>query len=138
MRYWEDAEVDGVPDIDYDECKAGTCPRVPCAKLVDGKYRWCIDIDAETGIILNWVHGVTADIHYKVCDDCEIDYVDTETGYTLCNNDGFWYCPDFLAAGGGGYGDYIIFKVDADGKISPWSHNLVNEWYAEQTRRDDV
>ena len=30
------------------------------------------------------------------------------------------YVPAFLCPGGAGFGDYIIFKVGADGRIEGW------------------
>ena len=137
VRYWEDSKIDGVADIDYDTAKAGEQPKMPLARKVGDEYRWCIDINAETGIIQNWPAGVTADIHYKVCDDCEIDYYDTETGTIACNNNGYWYCPDFLCPTTEGFGDYIIFKIDGNGHIDHWNPNLVTDWCLTQQDRDD-
>lgn len=48
VRYWEDAEVNGVEDTD------GTL--IPCRNGDD----WCPEIDIETGRILNWEQGKTA------------------------------------------------------------------------------
>ena len=58
-RYWEDATVNGVED---DE---GTL--IP---FREGDY-WCPIIDIDSGTIDNWPKGMTASIHYKVCDDGE-------------------------------------------------------------------
>lgn len=103
VRYWEDADVNGEPD-DEDE------PRIPC---VDGE-NWKIEIDTKTGKIRNWEKGVTADVHYKTCDDNKItlknEYGDVLGEYNC-------YVPDFLCIGESGYGDYIIMEIEADGKI---------------------
>ena len=56
VRYWDDATVDGADDVDGD--------LIPCR---EGEL-WCPKIDIDRGVIVNWVQGKTANIHYKVCD----------------------------------------------------------------------
>lgn len=68
VRYFEDGNVNGEEDISYEEQEKGVKPRIPCVK----GENWCLDIDAETGVILNWPKGTTAHVHYKVCDCCGI------------------------------------------------------------------
>lgn len=107
VRYWEDADVNGVEDED------GQIP------LRDGDL-WKPIIDLRTGQVQGWPSGTTADIHYKVCDQGE---------YWLANKAGDrkfkwggYYVPDkLLCVGDRGYGDYIIFKVGADGRIIGWT-----------------
>jgi len=106
VRYWENATVNGIED-DNDE------PTIPC--VVNG--RWCPTIDIPTGTITNWTQGTTADVHYKVCDDGEYTLVDAEGG-TILVKDG--YVPDIMCPEGEGYGDYIIMKIDENGKIAKW------------------
>lgn len=109
VRYWEDADVNGVEDTDGD--------LIPC-RVGDS---WCPLIDIETGIITNWEQGKTASIHYKVCDagvytlldDCMKEVAETD-GYVI----------DILAIGDNGYGDYIILEVDENGKIEDWNFNV--------------
>jgi hypothetical protein len=103
VRYWEDATVNGVEDLD------GSL--IPCR---DGDY-WCPIINLETGRITNWEKGIEADIHYKVCDDGEYWLLDSSltevikaTGY---------YVPNMMCPNGKGYGDYVIMNVDGDGYI---------------------
>lgn len=105
VRYWEDAEVNGVEDTDGD--------LIPCREGDD----WKPIIDVETGIIKNWAQGTTADIHYKVCDDGKYTLID-EKGEAIKTVDG--YVID-LAIGRSGYGDYIIMEVDEAGKIKDWN-----------------
>jgi len=125
VRYWEDAEVNGVDENEND-------PHIPCRAATE---LWCPEIDVNTGRILNWEQGVTASVHYKVCDECEIEYY---VGNTLiCNNDGYWYCPDFLCPEDNGYGDYIIMDIDGDGYIQGWDVSLVDDWLEEQRNRDE-
>lgn len=109
IRYWEDIRLNG--EEKGNEDGAG----VPCK---NGES-WCPIIDIDSGIIVNWVLGVTADIHAKVCDD---------GSYSVLNSDGEilyseenCYVPDILDTSDKGYGDYIIMKVDETGKIADWN-----------------
>lgn len=109
VRYWEDGVVNGEVD-DEDN------PKMPFS----GHGKWLISINLETGAIDGWPQGVTAETHYKVCDDGV---------YTLMNRtevvvrkDG--YVPDMLAPMGEGYGDYVILSIGADGVIAGWKADL--------------
>jgi hypothetical protein len=108
VRYWEDATVNGVEDED------GT--RIP---FRDGD-RWRPLIDVDSGKIIDWPIGVTADIHYKVCDD-GIYLLTTCTGIPLTELDD--YVPDTMCPEPKGYGDYIIMKIDENGFIHNWKFN---------------
>lgn len=110
VRYWEDANVNGIEDTD------GTL--IPCR---DGDL-WCPVIDLDTGKIEGWPEGTTASIHYKVCDNGI---------YTLLNAnrekvtsiDG--YVPSMLCPKDNCYGDYIIMDIGHDGVIAGWKVNLL-------------
>ena len=109
VRYWEDSSIDGIDDTD------GSL--MPCRK----GDAWCPIIDIETGVILNWEIGKTAEVHYKVCDD---------GGYWLLNKHGDkiaklvdYYVPKFLDTVGDGFGDYIILNIEKNGKIKDWNFN---------------
>lgn len=102
VRYWEDAYVDGVEDTE------GTL--VSCR---DGDY-WCPVIDLDTGQITNWTQGITADIHYKVCDDGEYCLYDSSGKMIVRIDD---YVPQILCPKENGYGDYIIMEIDSLGYI---------------------
>jgi hypothetical protein len=106
VRYWEDATVNGVEDENGD--------LIPC-KVGD---TWKPIIDLETGLITNWEKGKEANIHYKVCDEGEY-WLQDENGEKIVKAKGY-YVPDFLAIDDSGYGDYIIMKVDKEGKINNW------------------
>lgn len=101
-RYWEDSMVDGEPDKD------GSL--IPCR---DG-HSWSPLIDIETGHIVNWELGKTADIHYKVCDAGTYKVLD-ENQEIIKEIEG--YVPDMLCPDENGYGDYIIMHIDKDGLI---------------------
>lgn len=106
VRYWEDGKVNGIQDNDES-------PNMP---LKEGDY-WSVKIDLETGNILDWPKGTVAETHYKVCD----------AGiYSLLNNEHEivaeieGYVPNMMCPEGNGYGDYVIMKIDEDGKIANW------------------
>lgn len=109
VRYWEDASVDGVEDTDGSliPCREGDC--------------WCPMIDLETGKIENWRKGVTAKIHYKVCDDGEYALLD-EAKESVRTIDG--YVPEMLSPKDNGFGDYVIMDIDAEGVIQGWKADL--------------
>jgi hypothetical protein len=104
VRYWEDAEVNGIED---------SMGEIPCRQ---GEY-WSPLIDLENGVIKNWEKGKTARIHYKVC-DCGDYHLLTYDGEVAKSVDG--YVPDIMCPEGEGYGDYVIMNVDENGKIDKW------------------
>jgi len=105
-RYWEDATVNGVEDVD------GTL--IPFRV---GDY-WQPKIDVETGSIIDWPIGTTADIHYKVCDDGQYTLLDAENN-PIAATDG--YVPSCMCPKENGYGDYVIMDIDENGNIADWS-----------------
>lgn len=105
VRYWEDATINGVVDED------GTL--TPCRK---GEL-WCPVIDIDTGVITNWTKGVTASVHFKVCDAGSYFLKDAE-GKIVLSIEGD-YVPNKLIPGS--YGDYIIMQIDENGKIANWN-----------------
>jgi hypothetical protein len=108
VRYWEDASINGVADED------GTL--TPCR---EGDL-WCPEIDIDTGVILNWPKGTTADIHFKVCDGGSYYLKDAEGNIVLKREDD--YVPNQLIPGS--YGDYIEMTIDVNGKIADWTPSL--------------
>jgi hypothetical protein len=119
VRYWEDSEVNGESD------EEGTL--IPCRV---GDY-WEPIINLETGKIRNWAQGVTANIHYKVCDDGEYFLKDLD-GKTVLSYDG--YVPDCLCPKDSGYGDYIIMDISESGQIMDWQ--FTQKHLEEFTERD--
>lgn len=109
-RYYEDATLNGVTD---DEEK----PKMP---FLVGRV-WSPVIKLETGKFVDCPQGVTADIHYKVCDQGRYLLLDADLN-VLVEKDG--YVPDILSPGGSGYGDYIIMKIDGTGQIENWRVDL--------------
>ena len=113
VRYWEDGTVNGVRDN-------ADCPNMPCAVNGDKGYRWLPIIDIETGKIRNWREGVTASIHYKVCDEFECRIIDEKGGEHCLITDYEGYVPEFMYPKECGYGDYIIMDIDENGYIQDW------------------
>ena len=109
-RYWEDTEVNGISDENGD--------LIPCRS----DDIWSPKINLETGIIIDWPLGTEANIHYKVCDSGEYWILDTNSE-KLIKAKGY-YVPNFLAIDDNGFGDYIIMKVDGQGKIQNWKFDL--------------
>lgn len=108
VRYWEDAEVNGVEDEDG---------KIPCRN----GDSWQPVIDLDTGKIEGWPEGITADLHYKVCDEGVYTLLD-ENRETVKQIDG--YVPKIMCPGGAGYGDYVIMKIGPDGAIENFHVDL--------------
>lgn len=117
VRYWEDATVNGVEDDD------GQIP------LRNGDC-WQPVINLETGLVTNWPAGMTAQVHYKVCDAGQYWLQDAD-GKRVAKYKSD-YVPDLLSVGSNGYGDYIILNIDGDGVIQGWKVPSVNadQWDA--------
>lgn len=110
VRYWEDAEVNGVDDDDDN-------PAMPFAS----KDGWKILIDIENGVIIDWPKGTTAETRYMVCDAGVYTLLDADRNQVK-QIDG--YVPSIMCPEGNGYGDYVIMKIDGDGKIANFVPDL--------------
>jgi len=107
VRYWDDSSINGQEDAD------GTL--TPFRK----GDAWCPVIRLSDGLVMDWPVGMTADIHFKVCDAGEYWLLD-ESMKRVAKWAGFYVPDDFLCHGDNGYGDYIIFKIESDGHIAKW------------------
>ena len=135
VRYWEDTDVDGTPDIDFYESKGIGQPRMPCAEQVKKEpngciysdhWRWRPIIDVETGKVLNWKNGVQARVHYKVCDEFECVFKDRSSNIVK-GYEG--YVPRFMCPNEEGYGDYIIMNINEDGHIDGWDTSIIERFF---------
>ncbi|MDJ0702800.1 MAG: hypothetical protein QNJ46_05920 [Leptolyngbyaceae cyanobacterium MO_188.B28] len=119
VRYWEDADVNGVEDTH------GTLMPHVCGEF------WTPTIRLSDGLILDWPQGTTADIHYKVCDQGEYFLLDKQR-QKIAKWRGYYVPDDFLCHGSDGYGDYIIFEVNKNGVIENYKPPHINpeEWEA--------
>ena len=119
VRYWVDSVINGVEySDDSPEDDVNSKAATPC---VNGEL-WMPEIEIETGKILNWKQGVTAEIHYKVCDQCGWELKDEKGEVVLSEEDG--YVPDTLCPKDRGYGDYIIMDIDENGVIADWQFDI--------------
>ena len=109
VRYWEDAQVDGVEDTH------GTL--IPCRE----GDNWAPRIRLDTGVIENWTQGTTAKTYYKICDAGLYQLLDGE-GTVLFSYEG--YVPDCLSPLDNGFGDYAILDIGPDGAIKGWTRDL--------------
>lgn len=107
-RYWEDTTVCGAEDAD------GT--RIP---FREGDL-WCPVIDLESGKVIGWPKGVTADIHYKVCDQGEY-WLRDASGERVAKWRSHYVPDELLCHGDSGWGDYIIMTIQRDGSIVNWT-----------------
>lgn len=111
VRYWEDATVNGIEDTD------GSL--IPCR---EGEL-WKPIIHIDSGRIINWEQGKTAEIHYKVCDEGKYGLYD-DNGKIVREIEG--YVPEALAIEDSGYGDYIIINVNENGIINEWDPESIS------------
>jgi hypothetical protein len=109
VRYWEDGKVNGEPDEDGS--------RIPCRQGGD----WAPIIDLASGTVMGWPAGTVADLHYKVCDDGMYRLLDGDHNEVRRISG---YVPKIMCPGDDGYGDYVIMKIDGDGKIENWAIDL--------------
>jgi hypothetical protein len=110
VRYWEDATINGVQDVDG---------KMPCRS----SNSWCPVIDVETGKIDLWTTGVTANISYKVSDQCSFNLLDENFEILWEGESG--YVPKILSPAGQGYGDYIYMSINQEGFIEDWGKLLL-------------
>lgn len=134
VRYWNDSKVNGNDDVDLYETKGDGSPLMPCASQIkvepesciySDHWRWRPIINIETGQIKNWQKGVTANVHYKVCDDFACCFADGSS-VSIAEYDG--YVPSFMCTKGEGYGDYIIMDIDENGFIQNWNSLKVKKF----------
>ncbi len=104
VRYWEAATINGAEDTD------GTL-----TPFREGDS-WCPVIRLSDGVVMGWPNGMTADIHFKVCDAGEYWLLD-ENRIRIGKWAGYYVPNDFLCHGDQGYDDYIIFCVNENGHI---------------------
>jgi hypothetical protein len=107
----------------YDAAILQVCEKDESGENVPFKNgnNWEPTIDIEAGTVIGWPNGTTADIHFKVCDEGTYT-LKTSFGAALAEKEG--YVPDIMCPGGEGFGDYIIMKIDENGKIENWQPTL--------------
>lgn len=120
VRYWEDATVNGVEDVDGD---------LIFGRMEGSNGDWNVRIDLSKGKIENWPEGMTARIHYKVC-DAGLYWLTDSIGVRMAKWKSYYVPNDILCHGDTGYGDYIILNVGPYGVIENYSAAKINseEW----------
>ena len=117
VRYWDDASINGERSEDGEN--------VP---FKNGDV-WNPLIDIDNGVVVDWPKGMTASFCFKVCDAGFYQLLDGSSNL-LVEKGG--YVPSGLCHGDNGYGDYIIFNVNADGSIHNYKADLdCNDWNDE-------
>lgn len=127
VRYWQDSYINGTKDYDCEE--ETNEPQMPCAEYIGEQNRtfraydwhWKPIIDIDNGRIINWADGITASIHYKVCDEFSCDFID-DGNNVIYSYEG--YVPRCMCPKENGYGDYIIMDIDGNGFIQNWRPEL--------------
>lgn len=130
VRYWDDGYINGMEDTDCEETEG--IPQMPCAEYMGEQHRvlhgenwrWRPLIDIETGQIVNWYQGTTANVHYKVCDDFACDILDGNKE-VITSYEG--YVPNVMCPVDEGYGDYIIMNIDENGFIQGWKKERISK-----------
>lgn len=93
-------------------------PNSSFAKRNHGKEVMCLDIDIDTGKILNWSNDSAGEIYIKVVDEGLYRYLDNDR--SLIHEDDSEYVPSELQLSDEGYGDYICLYVDNGSFIKDW------------------
>ena len=124
-RYWEDTTINGQPD------EIGS--RVPFRH----EDLWEPKIRLWDGVVMDWPKGTTAEIHYKVCDQGQY-FLCNENGEKVAQYRGHYVPNEFLCHDAEGFGDYIIFNVDRNGKIQGYQRPDIDpdSWKATVCRAD--
>ena len=85
--------------------------------MVDGSKTILLEIDIDTGEVINWPKNCPFNFHdIKIVDTGNYWLVDDD-GETVISYSG--YVPTCL--GLGGYGDYLEFEIDENSHIVDWS-----------------
>lgn len=125
----DDAMVNIVAELHEDQRED-----VPDFMLSATKNRLACNVQLATGIVWNWKSGVTCDLHLKVVDSgCYM-----LTAKALPNPiemDGEYVPGGFP---GEHYGDYLIFKIDAGGKIAGWNASKILESFQEYADESEI
>lgn len=116
---WHDEAVN-LDGVEYDSIEAieNAYPAL-FSKNSRGDKCLKLEIDVETGQVLNWPKNSPFNFYdKKIVDEGEYILLD-ENGETITEYAG--YVP--TCVGEGGYGDYLEFEIDSDSNIPEWKFN---------------
>lgn len=89
---------------------------------------WDVTIDADTGTILDWPHGISHGLYMKVVDQGSYWLLDADRQIIATIKDD--YVPHGVIPGS--YGDYVEVDIDSDGRIANWPSTIdVAEFFRE-------
>jgi hypothetical protein len=77
------------------------------------KNVWTPAIELDTGRVVDWPKGVSANVYLKVCDSGRYNLMDNGMIVETIHD----YVPAFIP---NEYGDYINFDINEDGVILNW------------------
>jgi len=117
VRYWEDAMVNHVSDLD--------------GSLMPFRQgdRWQPIIRLADGVVEGWPARLTAHTYYKVCDDGVYHLLD-ENRRAIARWKGHYVPDKILCIDEDGFGDYIALEIDGNGQILGWEPPALDssEW----------
>lgn len=82
--------------------------------------RYWLEIDIDTGKVLDWPHGRTQSLYEKVSDEGTYTLFGLVEG-SIIHRVHENYVPSFMP--GDHFGDYIILDIAEDGAIANWPHH---------------
>ena len=115
MRYTENCEVNGVEEPDGSDVNEPPKIFGATKDTRTGAWLWVFDVDVETGKIIGWPKGMTANTYYKVVDGFKATF----NGKTY----GPDYVPNCFCLNDEGWGDYMFLTIQEDGTIKGWNRN---------------
>ncbi|QHS09059.1 hypothetical protein [Sinimarinibacterium sp. NLF-5-8] len=113
--FWEDSTFN-----DMEDDPAGSAFPLPRKGAA-----FMILIRLHDGKIMGWPLGMTARLHYKVCDEGEYFLLD-ERMNTLAQWDGAYVPETIFDPDDCGYGDYVSLDIDDSGFVERWRHPQLN------------
>lgn len=104
--------------LDEEDSGQASLPEAP--EGVPGRHgnRYWLDIDIDTGKVIDWPPGQTVRLHEKVVDEGTYTLLGLVEG-SIIHRTQEDYVPGFMP--GDHYGDYIILDIEADGTITNWN-----------------
>jgi len=132
VRYWVDCDYsidNGKTWVysstlnDTDEESERIMNLTPCVVKKNIGYRERnyleLIIDLENGKVLNWPEGFCLNTSYKICDDGEYIFLDSDMNEIVNITKEYkqYYVPSFLAIEDDGWGDYVYININSDGTI---------------------
>lgn len=101
---------------------------------------WKLEINLDTGKVVDWPRGLCIHTYFKVCDDGEYVFLDGEGKEVVNITKEYdqYYVPDFLALEDEGYGDYVYLNIDGNGNIehADWMRDRIANYFNDMNKDD--